>query len=207
MPSNAPTTDGSNPMPSPEPPYALPEWPPQARWEKALPWIVCALLTLAVIVGYASVAPETRCRDGYASESIGSRGACSHHGGVDQTWNELGLLTLLLGPAFGLLAGYGVHQKLERRSRRTYRDRVRSSPPPSDSDISAVLSYARAAEMKVEVLHKGPADYEPRWKVLDYGAAKTPALEEGTAWRPKQRRVERGKSNPGITVAVRLVRE
>lgn len=38
------------------------------------------------------------CEDGYRSSSIGSRGACSHHGGVDCTLQQLAfLLSLVAG--------------------------------------------------------------------------------------------------------------
>jgi hypothetical protein len=207
MRSNAPTTAGLSQMASAEPAYSLPPYPTQARWETALPWIVCVLLALVIVIGFIAITPGPRCRDGYSSESIGSQGACSHHGGVDRTWSSVGALMLLYGPALGLIAAYLVDQRLKRRRRRIYRDLVRRSAPPPDTDESAVWSYARAAELKIEVLYKGQADYEPRWQVLDYGGAKMPELAEGTAWRPKRDRGRRRKPNPGVVVAVRLVRE
>ena len=51
-----------------------------------------------IIMG--SLLPETKCADGWASKSIGLAGACSHHGGVDKTWQTLvTLLSLVLSIA------------------------------------------------------------------------------------------------------------
>lgn len=48
------------------------------------PWIIgIGTFVLVTILG-SYVAGPTRCRSGWQSPSIGLRGACSHHGGVDR---------------------------------------------------------------------------------------------------------------------------
>lgn len=44
-----------------------------------------------------------KCRDGWASPSIGRQGACSWHGGVDRSRSGLGVIFLLLGGGAGFL--------------------------------------------------------------------------------------------------------
>ncbi|MDM1491856.1 hypothetical protein [Acinetobacter indicus] len=65
-------------------------------------WLV---LTFLIIFFSTSIIIGTGCVDGYASSSIGSRGACSHHGGVSHM-NVLGgmflgaLGTVIIGSIF-----------------------------------------------------------------------------------------------------------
>lgn len=61
---------------------------------------------LRVILGPA------RCRDGWHSSSIGSRGACSWHGGVDNSAGFFFLLLLVASIAFG----FWLYGKLENRA-------------------------------------------------------------------------------------------
>ena len=58
----------------------------------------------AFFIFILSVADPTRCKDGWASPSIGRRGACSHHGGVGTTPGSYGLpLSIFLGWIAGAL--------------------------------------------------------------------------------------------------------
>lgn len=71
-----------------------------------------AILKLSIGVGVAvfiagqivlgTLLGPRSCSDGWESSSIGRRGACSSHGGVDQT---IPMLTLLLGIVGGIGAG------------------------------------------------------------------------------------------------------
>lgn len=67
-------------------------------------WIV----GLALLIYGQRWIPESGCVDGWESPSIGSRGACSHHGGVSSAgaWAEI----LLLGASF--VSGVLVTNKL-----------------------------------------------------------------------------------------------
>lgn len=44
--------------------------------------LFAAVLGIGVYVFLRSFIPEPHCRDGWHSQSIGTQGACSHHGGV-----------------------------------------------------------------------------------------------------------------------------
>ncbi len=49
--------------------------------------------------------PDAKCRDGWASPSIGRRGACSNHGGVDRSGSLLVLPFIGISVYVGLLVG------------------------------------------------------------------------------------------------------
>lgn len=70
------------------------------------PWLI-GIATFVSLHIAASLVLDLRatCRDGWSSPSIGSPGACSHHGGVDRRG---GLLTILF-----LLASVGIAFKLD----------------------------------------------------------------------------------------------
>src|SRR5689334_5394694 len=56
--------------------------------------------------GIGHLLGPTTCRDGWASQSIGTRGACSHHGGVDHSGDFL----FWIAAAAGGGAGYAFHE-------------------------------------------------------------------------------------------------
>lgn len=67
--------------------------------------------------------PAAKCRDGWASPSIGLRGACSHHGGVKRhEWFALFLLLVSGG------AGFYTANKLQ-----AWSDRRKGVPPPAQA--------------------------------------------------------------------------
>lgn len=49
----------------------------------------------AIILILYGIGTYRSCSDGWNSPSIGSSGACSHHGGVVQNMNEIGLIILI----------------------------------------------------------------------------------------------------------------
>src|SRR5690242_15360069 len=61
---------------------------------------VAVFIISFIALGFAI---ESRCRDGWHSSSIGQPGACSHHGGVDQT---PGFLRLFASAALAAAAIY-----------------------------------------------------------------------------------------------------
>lgn len=66
------------------------------------PWPFGIAVFYAAGISIRRVLPATACRDGWHSPSIGIRGACSHHGGVDGTWGGLAVLIAL---ALAIAAG------------------------------------------------------------------------------------------------------
>ncbi len=98
------------------------------------PWLVgiasfAALLFLANLVFDL----KTTCRDGWASPSIGSQGACSSHGGVTR---KGGLLTIII-----LIASVGAALKtehvFERREAARWKESNRQRSVPADSKLAS----------------------------------------------------------------------
>lgn len=84
--------------------------------------LVCALV-LSFAAG--QLLGPIKCRDGWASPSIGRQGACSWHGGVDRSRSGLGVIFLVLGGVVGVLF-YST-----RFAARLDQNGGRSSPPVS----------------------------------------------------------------------------
>lgn len=68
-------------------------------------WIVGIAATFGLIKGAHQLLGPVKCRDGWASPSIGSRGACSHHHGVSHA-RDLLLPVLIGGGATAGVAFY-----------------------------------------------------------------------------------------------------
>lgn len=84
-----------------------------------LAWII-GVATFLVLVTW--VVPDPTCADGWDSPSIGTRGACSWHGGVRRSpW---ALAALLFGVACGVLVAKGVPRP---------RRKLKQSTNPMDS--------------------------------------------------------------------------
>lgn len=56
---------------------------------KCHPFVVAILVFLALRIGLSYFELPTTCRDGWASSSIGRRGACSWYGGVGINWSAV----------------------------------------------------------------------------------------------------------------------
>ena len=63
--------------------------------------ILSIIITAIAVVGIFSLKPDLVCVDGWSSPSIGSRGACSSHGGVDST-PLLNIFIFLIGLGLGV---------------------------------------------------------------------------------------------------------
>lgn len=75
-----------------------------------------AVYLISLAVSSLLLAPTT-CRDGWHSQSIGRRGACSYHGGVYHSpWPNL--VSLLLGAAAGLIAASDGSREQRRADRK-----------------------------------------------------------------------------------------
>lgn len=75
--------------------------------EKAAKHLIIStgVVFLLVFIGGAILEGPSRCSDGWASSSIGHRGACSHHGGVSHSGGLALLLSLIAaGAAFAFLS-------------------------------------------------------------------------------------------------------
>lgn len=81
----------------------------RAKYSEAAGLVVYVVLTLI----FSAFVPSPTCRDGWRSPSIGSTGACSHHGGVDYQVDKY-LLAAAAGGAIGFLT-YFLSARIERR--------------------------------------------------------------------------------------------
>lgn len=89
-------------------------------------------MTLATLLSHGA-----HCRDGWASPSIGHRGACSWHGGVARDGG--GILYIIAGSfvawlAYGLLDQRHEPPTLQRRDSQTGADSISEGADPSTSD-------------------------------------------------------------------------
>lgn len=103
----------------------------------ALEWLKTpAVLSTAAFLVSCNANPvllgPTTCNDGWHSVSIGSRGACSHHGGVDRSHGFFGLRG---GGVAAWLAYASAQRIVERRAERV--KPVASSPAPLRADAPA----------------------------------------------------------------------
>lgn len=74
---------------------------PLLKKEKLKPWLLVAIIFVGTIVMFNST--YLTCADGWRSNSIGSRGACSWHGGVVEDFNDFGW-AVLIGTLFILFS-------------------------------------------------------------------------------------------------------
>jgi hypothetical protein len=107
------------------------------RWLSRRPILAGLLAFLIVWLGLGLLIGSTTCRDGWQSPSIGRRGACSHHGGVDRTAGEI-IRALAIG------AGWITWAALNGYAERKYRE---ENPPvftPRCPRCSSIMRRRRA---------------------------------------------------------------
>lgn len=110
--------------------------------------IAIAVFLLVFIIGKFIEGPSyANCADGTSSSSIGRRGACSHHGGVQ--YHGTGFYSIVAA----LIAGFGVYYKLEGLFRNEYGFVVRSNLPKHDleiqiSSLKREKTYSQITEFK-----------------------------------------------------------
>src|SRR5690242_11960719 len=92
---------------------------------KLTPFLLAAVAFVISVVVLSHLIGPARCRDGWASPSIGSRGACSWHGGVDHT---PGILKFWASVAAAVGAWYVSSRKLSP---------AKSNPPQQEPVPSA----------------------------------------------------------------------
>lgn len=94
--------------------------------------VFCSLFFLG-----SHIVGPTRCADGWSSSSIGSRGACSYHGGVDNTPRNIVFIFSILG---GLVASgfFGSRPIIKKRTELTEEE------PSSTSEASTASKKSHA---------------------------------------------------------------
>lgn len=101
------------------------------------------------------ILPPVTCRDGWPSPSIGLRGACSHHGGVD---GGLQALAMLLVFALSIAAGIWRHTQIEKAQRRKYEQPPGAPDPPAlkgPGNSTAVFCPRCHAHMRRRLAQRG----------------------------------------------------
>ena len=122
-------------------------------------WVVGILL----LIGLLPLVPAPSCRDGWDSPSIGRRGACSHHGGVERH-GELALLIVAASFGAGLFTTAQLSGIVERRKKaRFFASLV---PPGPDAPTEKIILYAILSESKIEFLYKGRNDFVPQLRIV-----------------------------------------
>ena len=100
-----------------------------------LSWIAGILIFAGASAGIGKLLGPTTCRDGWASPSIGERGACSHHGGVSHSRDFLVLLAATIGGGAGFAfhesrAGRWIRGGSWRQAGRPFEPPEHEPPPP-----------------------------------------------------------------------------
>ncbi|RVT80230.1 hypothetical protein EM858_04335 [Agrobacterium sp. CNPSo 2736] len=107
------------------------------------------LILTAITLRYMSGPPV--CRDGWQSSSIGTRGACSHHGGVRHGWG--GIVAIILAIVAGF-ARYAANQDLS-DTPRTQRPPPR--PPIAPPQATAPSQKREPSADSIEAMQEGEA--------------------------------------------------
>ena len=90
---------------------------------------LAAFIGLSVLAG--QLLGPVKCRDGWASSSIGRQGACSHHGGVDRSRGGLSIIFMVAGGFAGFMFyGSAIGERLDKPRPRPPLP-PRSTPPAS----------------------------------------------------------------------------
>ena len=101
------------------------------------PWLVGVSTTLAAFIALNLLFNlDPTCWDGWVSPSIGSQGACSHHGGVNKT---LGTLAWLASVGAGIAVGL---RQNKARNPDNYSNQTSSKrePPPKSPENSVIFN-------------------------------------------------------------------
>jgi len=124
-----------------------------------LPFAAGAVVSLLALVLFVGQIPPATCRDGWQSPSIGSRGACSHHGGVERH-GGLYLLSVLGSGALGVTVYAFLGRVLRRRAERRFVAQL-AVPQVGAMPIDWVI-YALRTKRDLVFTYKGREDFEPR---------------------------------------------
>ncbi|WP_456388930.1 hypothetical protein [Profundibacter sp.] len=104
------------------------------------PWVVGVTTTLVAFLALNLLFNlDPTCWDGWVSSSIGSQGACSHHGGVNKT---LGTLAWLISVGAGIAVGLRQNKKNSYKSSSNQANSIREPAPksPENSTITKQIS-------------------------------------------------------------------
>lgn len=101
------------------------------------PFVVGILVFIFAGIVFGLISGPAVCRDGWHSSSIGTRGACSHHGGIKRGWG--GILATIVGLAAGFWR-YVTNESAEaaaREAARSPQPRSSAKPAPCTTETAA----------------------------------------------------------------------
>lgn len=104
------------------------------------------VFAIALNVGRSIVGPIV-CEDGWHSSSIGRQGACSYHGGVDDTaQNFVGIFSVVSGVVSGFFFFGFVDEKRKKKELAIYEEKHKNDPLCSEHNIRMVKKNGRFGE-------------------------------------------------------------
>jgi hypothetical protein len=136
------------------------------------PWPLGISVFLACFIIGGQIIGAARCKDGWASGSIGRPGACSHHGGVDRF---PGQVRFWLSLAAGIWAGVSRSRAID-RAELASRAVSQPSPAPATATPSETANSVRCPKchsgMVLRIAKKGRSAGQRFWGCARYPQCK-----------------------------------
>lgn len=104
---------------------------------KIIPVALGVVAFLAVLIVGNAVVGSTVCHDGWPSASIGNKGACSHHGGVNRGPQALAFI-------LSIIAGFSTYAGVKRLRQRT---------SEAGGVIAAIRNVRQLSQARSQVRH------------------------------------------------------
>lgn len=127
-------------------------------YSKDRTWLVGIIVFLVSMILLSILFGAAVCSDGWASPSIGRRGACSSHGGVDRTLGVVKLLLSLGATCWAVIAYSSKRDKWLARARET--NEVSTVAATNNSD--AILKTAQPPATPQPIQPPPPRERQPK---------------------------------------------
>jgi len=139
------------------------------------------VFVVSAVLLHFLIGPPTTCNDGWHSPSIGRQGACSWHGGVNNTPQSLGFFASVL---LGLIA-FALSVWLEQRRVSQVQETAKDKPVPINDETRRTINELRelvrnptsngiTCPLCGSVMHKRLAKKGPRSGKYFWGCSKYP---------------------------------
>jgi len=133
------------------------------------PWPLGIITFIVSFMVLARLLPATTCNDGWHSGSIGSRGACSWHGGVDNTWV---ILKTLISTGVAIAVGKWRRRRIEAVEQRERERRMAELEKSGVPRIALAYCPACRAVMRRRLAGRGPNKGRYFWGCSRYPRCK-----------------------------------
>ena len=142
---------------------------------KRHPFLAAFAVFVALRVLGSPLIGATTCRDGWASMSIGSRGACSWHGGVGTNWSAV-LVTLLAAAGaiavFNVLASRNDKEAAQTRAALDRERAARDEKIKADAAAAGIACPTCGHPLLLRTARRGPGAGRQFWGCSRYPACK-----------------------------------